>query len=82
MIIKSSSSDLSNNSSSSDLGSNIDEDALIDQIESNLYYQQVARAQEIVNRQQAEWDIESGSELLVLASSLFNSIDIEDIELG
>ena len=75
-----SSSGSSSSGSSSDSGSDNDEDALMDQIKSDLYHQRIARAQEIVNRRQAEWDIESDSELSVLASSLFNGI--EDIESG
>jgi hypothetical protein len=66
--------------SSSDSGSDVDEEAIMDQIESDLYNQRIARAWEIVNRQQAEWDMESDSELSVLASSLFNGM--EGIETG
>jgi hypothetical protein len=68
----------SNSSSSSDLSSNASEDAALDaadQAKSSIYYEQVARAWEIVNRQQQELDSESNNKLSVLASSLFNSID-------
>ena len=70
--------DSSNSSSSSDLSSDASEDAALDaadQAESSIYYEQVARAWEIVNRQQQELDSESNSELSVLASSLFNGMD-------
>jgi hypothetical protein len=52
----------------------------MDQIESNLYHEQVARAQEIVNRRLAELDMESDSELSAMDSSLFNGM--EGIETG
>lgn len=76
----SSSSNLdSSNLDSSDLDSEINKAVLEDQAESNLYYERVARAWEIVNRRQQELE-ESDGELSVLASSLFNSM--EGIESG
>jgi hypothetical protein len=47
----------------------------VDQAESNLYYKRVARAHEIVDRRQREWELESKSELSILASSQFNGMD-------
>jgi SWIM zinc finger len=89
------SSDLSDSSSSNldsniDSDSDIDEEALIDQIESNLHRERIARAWEIVNRQQAELDIERERELSVLASSSLNGMEgietggakLGDVELG
>jgi hypothetical protein len=60
MLINSSDS---SGSSSSNSSSNINKEAIMDQIESNLYNQQIARAWEIVNRRQAELesaDVEMG----------------------
>jgi hypothetical protein len=54
----SSSSNSSSDSSSDNSGSDIDEEAIMDQVESELYHQRIARAWEIVNRRQAELDIE------------------------
>jgi hypothetical protein len=77
------SSDLSGSSSGSSSGgpsSDIDEQAIMDQIEFDLYRGRIARAWEIVNRRQAELSMESDSEISALASSLFNST--EGIETG
>lgn len=60
--------------SSSDLGSNNDEEALMDRAESELYHQRIARAWEIVNRRQAELDMEEGIET--------GSAELDDIEMG
>jgi hypothetical protein len=51
-----------------------------DEAELDLYDTRIARAHEIVNRRRQEWDLESDSELSVLASSQFNGM--EGIELG
>jgi hypothetical protein len=61
------------------LYSALDENRL-HQAEIELYNAQVARAHEIVQLRHREWGIKSNSELSVLASSQFISID--DIELG
>jgi hypothetical protein len=44
LIDSSSSSSGSSSSSSSDLGSNINEEAIMDQVESKLYHQRIAKA--------------------------------------
>jgi hypothetical protein len=89
-ISSSDSSGSSTGSSSSGSGSDIDGEAIMDQIESDLHRERIARAWEIVNRRQAELYMESDSELSVMASSLFNGMDgIEtggvksgDVEMG
>lgn len=58
----SSGSSSDSSSSSSNSSSDIDEEAIMDQIESDLYRERIAGAWEIVNRQQAELDIEEGIE--------------------
>jgi hypothetical protein len=52
----------------------------VDQAELDLYYELIARARQIVDRGQREWELESGSEPPVLASSQFDGMD--GIELG
>ena len=86
----------SSGGSNSGLDSNTDEEALRDQMESALYHKQIARAWEIVNRRQQEREREekeyiqeqeqtgkqeSDSELSIIASSLFDSIE-GDAEMG
>jgi SWIM zinc finger len=61
-------------SSSSNSGSNIDEEAIMDRVESDLYHERIARAWEIVNRRQAELDREEGIET--------GDAELGDIEMG
>jgi hypothetical protein len=93
--------------SSSDSGGDVQGDSSLDsdsglgnddeldeetQAESNLYHKQIARAWEIINRQQQEQEQEqeSESELSVLASSIFNGMEgietdraeLGDVEMG
>ena len=76
---------IDSSSSSSNSGSDIDEEAIMDQVESDLYRERIARAWEIVNRRQEELDMESDSENSSAASSLFNSmegIETSGVKLG
>jgi hypothetical protein len=57
-----SSSSGSSSGSNSGSGSSIDEEAIMDQIELDLHHERIARAWEIVNRRQAEWDGMEGIE--------------------
>jgi hypothetical protein len=78
------SSDLSG-SSSSDWSSDIDEEAIMDQIESDLYNQRIARAWEIVNCRQAELelaDVEMGGTVGSISLADQDSQDNQDCQGG
>lgn len=82
LVDDSDSSSDSSNSLSSNLDSGVDEEVSysaldrVDQAESDLYYERIARAHEIVDRRRSEWDLESQSELPGVG------VESDNVEMG